>query len=98
MALTYTTTKSTLDEIADKIAEAQRRLDRAREQLAQAEASLSAMSTTYGAFVTELDAEALTQNDALWNQAKAEKDAMVADFNALQTRAADLLAAYDAVV
>ncbi len=97
MALTYTTAKSTLDEIADRITEAQRRLDRAREQLVQAEASLSAMSAAYGDFVTELDTEAAAQNNALWDGAKAEKDAMVTDFNALQTRAADLLAAYDAV-
>ncbi len=97
MALTYTTTKSTLDEIANAIRTAESRLERARVQLATAEASLSAMATTYGDFVNELDTEATAQNNALWDNAKAEKDAMVADFNALQTRAADLLAAYDAV-
>lgn len=97
MALTYTTAKSTLDEIANAIRTAEGRLERARTQLATAEASLSAMATTYGDFVTELDAEATAQNNALWDNAKAEKDAMVSDFNALQTRAADLLAAYDAV-
>ncbi len=97
MALTYTTTKSTLDEIADKITHAQRRIARAREQLVAAEAELTAMGADYGTFVQDLDAEATAQNNALWDSAKAEKDAMVADFNDLQTRAADLLAAYDSV-
>ncbi len=98
MALTYTTTKSTLDEIANAIRTAENRLERARVQLETAEASLAAMPTKYGDFVTELDAEALAQANDLWDQAKAQKDAMVADFNALRTRAEDLLAAYDSVV
>ena len=32
-----------------------------------------------------------------WQAAKAEKDQMVSDFNILQSRAAALLAAFDAV-
>lgn len=97
MAITYTEAKSTLDAIAIEITSAQRRLERAREQLASAESELTAMSTKYATFVADLNAEALAQNNALWDQAKAEKDAMVADFNALEARATALLAAYDAV-
>lgn len=97
MPLTYTTAKSTLDEIANEITQAQRRMERARIQLAQAEASLSAMATKYGDFVSELDTEATAQGTPLWDRARDEKDAMVADFNSLQARAAALLTAYDSV-
>lgn len=97
MALTYTTTKSTLDEIANAIRTAESRMARARVQLAQAEATLAGLPAEYGEFVTELNDEAAAQDTALWLQAKAQKDAMVGDFNALQARAAALLAAYDSV-
>lgn len=97
MALSYTTAKSTLDEIAAKITAADRRLLRARELLASAETELAALSTNYSGFVSDLDAEAAAQGTALWQRAKDEKDEMVGDFNALKTRATDLLAAYDAV-
>ncbi len=98
MALTYTEAKSTLDAIANEITQAQNRMERARAQLAAAETTLAGLGSKYGPFVSELDAEAAAQANALWDQALAEKNAMVADFNALRTRAADLLAAYDAVV
>lgn len=97
MALTYTTTKSTLDEIAREITQAGQRLSAAREQLAAAEATLSGLGDKYSGFVNDLDAEAAAQGTALWNAAKDEKDEMVADFNAMRTRATNLLAAYDSV-
>lgn len=97
MAIDYTEVKSTLDEIANKSVAARNRLERARAQLAQAEQELAAMASQYSSFVQELDAAAQGNTNSVWGRAKAEKDEMVADFNALQTRAQNLLAAYDSV-
>lgn len=97
MAIDYTEAKATLDEIANKSNAARARIERARAQLVQAEADLTAMATQYGPFVQELDAIANGQSDTIWSHAKGEKDAMVSDFNVLQSRAQALLTAYDSV-
>lgn len=98
MALTYTQAKATLDEIADRSERNRQLLERARNLIAQAETDLSNMPTEYGPFVTELNAAAsAAPGDAAWQGAKAEKDHMVADFQALRTRATSLKTAYDSV-
>lgn len=98
MALTYTQAKSTLDEIATKSERARQRLDQARALIVNAENELTAMATDYSGFVTELDSAATANpDDAAWQTAKAEKDQMSADFQALKTRATSLKSAYDSV-
>lgn len=98
MALTYTQAKATLDEIAVRSEAARKRLSRARDLIAEAEADLAKMATDYSGFVTELNAAATANpNDEAWKSAKAEKDLMVVDFQALRTRATSLKNAYDGV-
>lgn len=97
MAITYTQAKSTLDEIAEKSERARIHSETARNLLVRAEQELSAMSSQYASFVTELDAIANAGSGEAWLTAKAEKDEMVADFNALRARVQALLAAYDSV-
>lgn len=88
MALTFTQAKATLDDIASRSEQNRKRLEQAKMLLVQAKADLAAMPTAYGPFVTELNAEAASNpNDSAWQTAKAEKDQMVSDFQALNTRA-----------
>lgn len=98
MATTYTQAKATLDEIASRSESNRKRLEQARALIVAAESDLNAMATAYGAFVTDLDAAAAANpSDAAWQAAKAEKDLMVADFNAIRSRATSLKTAYDGV-
>lgn len=98
MALTYTQTKATLDEIASRSELARKRMEDARTGIVTAETDLMKMETDYSIFVTELDAAAAANpDDRAWQGAKAEKDQMNADFQALKTRATALKNAYDAV-
>lgn len=98
MAVTYTEAKSTLDAIAVRSENNRKKLLRARDLIAEAGGDLSAMQSEYGAFVTELEGMATANPaDQAWQTAKAEKDRMVADFNVLNTRATNLLAAVDGV-
>lgn len=97
MALDYTTAKSTLNEIATRYSRAAARLEKARTELSLAETELNDMQADYSSFATELDTKASTEGTAIWIDAKAEKDVMVSDFQALKTRATDLITAYDSV-
>lgn len=98
MALTYTQTKATLDEIASRSEANRKRLEQARALIVTAESDLAAMASAYGTFVTDLDAaSASNAGDAAWTAAKAEKDQMVADFQAIRSRATALKTAYDGV-
>lgn len=98
MATTYTQAKATLDAISIRSEANRNRLEQARALLIKAESDLADMAAAYGAFVTDLDAAAAANpGDAAWQAAKAEKDLMVSDFNALKSRAIALRAAYDGV-
>ncbi len=90
----FTETKATLDDIAARSEANRKRLESAIQLIATAEADLAAMPTVYGAFVTQLNTDAAANpNDAAWTNAKAEKDQIVADFQALKTRATALATA-----
>lgn len=97
MPITFTQSKATLDEIAERSERARHRMVAARELLAKADQELSAMGTDYATFVQELDNAASPNAGEAWLTAKAEKDQMVADFNALKSRVQALLTAYDSV-
>lgn len=98
MALTYTQSKAILDDIAQRSEQNRKTLEQARELISQAGADLSFMASYYGPFVAELDLEALNNPDnSAWQNAKAEKDQMVVDFNNISTRATALLAAVDSI-
>lgn len=91
MALTFTQAKATLDDIASRSEANRKRLEQAKQLITQARADLASMPSAYGSFVTELNAAATANpSDGAWQTAKAEKDQMVSDFQALNTRAAGM--------
>jgi len=85
---TFTETKATLDEIAIRSENNRKRIEQAKAQIATAKADLTAMAPAYNAFITQLNADAASNPaDEAWINAKAEKDQIQADFQALKTRA-----------
>lgn len=95
---TFTETKATLDEIAARTTANIKRDQQARLQLVTAQADLAAMVTAYSGFSTQLDADAAANpTDPAWQNAKAEKDQMLADFQVEKTRVDALIVAYDSV-
>jgi len=85
---TFTETKATLDEIATRSEANRKRLEQAKILIATALSDLGVMNTAYSPFVTQLNIDAAANPaDQAWINAKAEKDQMVSDFTALQTRA-----------
>jgi len=95
---TYTVTKATLDEIAQRARQNEKRLEQAWALIVQAQGDLAAMQIDYSGFASELDTDAANNaGDPAWDAAKAEKDEMVGDFQATKTRADSLLIAYDSV-
>ena len=91
---TFTQTKATLDDIAARSEANRKRMEQAKVLIAAADADLTAMPIAYNAFASQLDADAAANSgDTAWQTALAEKDQMVADFQALKTRATALVAA-----
>lgn len=96
MATTFTEAKATLDEIAERINGARKRMDQAYSGYTLAQSTLAGMSATYSAFIADLNAASTADS---WPQAdsqKAEKDQMVTEFQALQSEVDAIIAAIDA--
>lgn len=88
---TYTQTKTTLDEIAQRSEQNRKRLEQAKATIAAALSDLTAMQTAYSGFVSQLNTDAAANpNDDAWQLARAEKDQLIADFQALRTEADNL--------
>jgi len=82
---TYTEVKQALDEIAGRTTQNSKRVAQAKAQLQQAQTDLAAMQTAYSPIVADLNQAAIDNpSDPAWQAAKAEKDQMVADFQALK--------------
>lgn len=91
MATTYTSARVALTEIAQRSDANRKRLDQAKATISAADADLGAMPTAYGTIVTDINAAAAAApGDAALQALKAEKDKLVADFQALKTEAAAL--------
>lgn len=98
MATTYGDRKVALDEIAGRIQTNRKRLQQARQLVAAAESDLSAMTTAYSEIVTDIDSDATANpGDEAHQLQKNEKDKLVAEFNALETKATDTKNAIDGV-
>jgi len=83
---TYTEVKQALDEIAERTVRNQQRTTQATDLLVQVQTDLQTMTTAYTTLISELNAEALANpDDMAWQTAKAEKDRLVADFQAFKT-------------
>ena len=98
MALKAYTAEATLDEIAETITQADKRMVQALQGITVAKATLDGMAATYGSFITALEAEATANPDnEVWTQLQAKKDLFVAEFGELKTYAASLKIAADGV-
>lgn len=94
---TFTETKATLDEIAVKSETNRKNLAAARASVAGVEAALQTMVNQYSAFIAQVDADAAANpGDAAWQNALAEKNRLVADFIAIQSKAQAIITAFDA--
>lgn len=85
---TYSEKSVALDEITTKIHNAKKQLDNAQAAITAAETALAAMPTVYGTIIGDIDSFATDNNaDAAALAMKARKDHLVAEFQALKTRA-----------
>jgi hypothetical protein len=86
MAATFSQIKSGLDAISRRIVDNRTKVQQAKAMLASAQADLMQMGIDYGSLVTDIGA-ALTAspNDVAVQNAKAQADRLVAEFNALKT-------------
>lgn len=98
MAIDFTQAKVQLDNIATRIYQNRTRLELAVTNVNQSVTDLGIMATAYTQFITDLEALATANpTDAAIQNAKAQKDQMVANFQALNTIATSMqtaLAAY----
>lgn len=86
MASTFSQIKTGLDAISSRIVANRAKVHSVRANLVDVSADLTQMGTDYGTFVTDVDAAlAASPNDVALQNAKAEKDRLVAEFLALQT-------------
>ena len=98
MSLTFTETKLTIDEIAQRSERNRRELKRGRDLIASSGGDLTDMEFTYGQFVEDLNAAAAANpGDLAWGGAKATMDKLVSDFVVLKARAVAMLTAVDGV-
>ena len=99
MPSTYSEIKAMLDEVAERIRANAKRLARARGDIEAAEADLAAIPAQYADVLADLDAAAQANPaDAAYQTAKAERDLLTAEFNALKSNATAMKDALDAVV
>lgn len=99
MALQYNDVAITLRQtIQPNVQQQKTALQQARNLIAQAQTVLSGMPTTYGATVAAIDSGASANpSNAAWTNLKAEKDLVVANFQAILTEANALKTAIDGV-
>lgn len=98
MALTYTQTKSNLDDIADRSEQARLELIEVETSLTRVINKLNTLETEYSTFVQEVDTVALNNStDVIWQNVKAEKDKLVTDFISLRSTANNMKTAIEAI-
>lgn len=98
MATSFSTAKTSLDQIADRIQSNRRKLQQAQAWAAEAEADLTAMPAAYGTVIADIDAAVVAApGDTALVNLKAEKDKLVAEFNALKPAATSMKNATAAV-
>jgi len=95
---TFTQTKATLDEISERSEQNRKRIQQLTDLAAKSVNDLNAMASDYSAFISQLNTDAAANaSDEAWINALAEKNQIVADFQALKTQALALQAAIAAV-
>ena len=95
MAYDFAGLKVRLANVAQDIDSQRQRFDQAKAAIVACNTTLGAMPTTYGAVIADVDAGAAANPaDVAWQNAKAEKDLFVLNFQALK---ATVQAAVDAL-
>lgn len=98
MALKAYQSELTLREIGGAIDSESKRTDGALRAINDADANLGGMPARYTQFSADLDAiAAANPSDAFWQQQKAQKDLLAAEFVILKNYTADLKTAADGV-
>lgn len=98
MAITASKAKSALDQISDRIRENVRRMQQAQSLIATADSDLAAMATEFGPTITAINAAAAAApGDVFWSNVKAEKDKLVADFQAKRATSSAMKSAAEAI-
>lgn len=98
MAQSYSQLKLKITEITTRIRDNRNRLDTAKGSAALAVTDLTAMQTAYAATVADIDAQlASAPTNAAFAAMSADKNALVAEFNALRTAATNMKTAIDAI-
>lgn len=98
MAFTYAQLRTISQRVLSELARNQDGLDAAVAQFASIEASLNQMGTTYATWATEVNALASANPaDQAVIALKADKDRLVAEFNASKARATALKAAVEGI-
>lgn len=88
MALKAYEAEKAMAEIAEVIMQNEERMAQALRAIATAKTGLDSMTTTYGPFISSLDAVAAANpGHVVWEQLKAQKDLFVAEFGELKTYA-----------
>jgi hypothetical protein len=97
MASTFSQIKSGLDSISDRIKADRAKAISAKASLTDVVADLNQLGTDNGQLVADIDAALVANpNDNALKTAKAEKDQLVTEFNALKTMATNAAAAITA--
>lgn len=95
---TYSGLRTTALEIINRIQANRQRLDGAKASVTVSKSDLDNMATAYTQFVTDVNAYlAANPSDVAAQALKAEKDALVAEFNTLRTGATNFKTAADAI-
>ena len=95
---TYAQLRVISQRVLQQLAQNQDQLDSAVAQFASVEAALTAMGTSYSEWATQVnDLATANPNDEAVVALKADKDRMVAEFNASKTRATALKTAVDGI-
>jgi len=88
MTTPYTTAKTVLDEIAQRVSKLSKHLTQGYNMIANARAELGNLPSQYAGAIAEIDSQVAANpaNDA-WVAAGAEKALLVAEFQALRAQA-----------
>lgn len=94
MTTNFTQRKAALDEIANSITSAMAQMANAQAALSAVQSTLGGLAAKYSGVISDIDADATANpSDSALQAMKAEKDKMVADFQAQKARADSFVSA-----
>ena len=97
MAILYSEARSGLQDIANNLSAVNQLLDRILQELDRIKTAMTELETKYAGMVTEINTMAANNPGTVWTDTKVQKDELVANFNALRTRADSMISALNAI-